>query len=147
MVSITLPKSTFQTLMFSENEFKPMLDYMSVIGVKVNIKGDQATVSGLTDLELLTVAKAVSLVEIGATLEQFPAWVELTDVTVAIPNTVDLDGTWSDYLIGWSYDGKSYARLPYDGDILKQAVDAGLTVKSQPEMSAISNLRSAELEL
>ena len=125
MKSSIKPKSVFQLLAFTDKEFKPFLDYLSYIGSEIDLTGDVASLTGITDYELFTVDKVVSLAALGGEIEGYPVWVEVDDLDTDAPDTVG-GGKWSEVQSKpRELNGKFYVRPSVTGSQIIQLLADG----------------------
>lgn len=125
--------------------------YATVVNVKRDIKGDEVRLGPMSDSKVLSVQAVLGVVQLGADVEGYPAWI-VVDPTTNVPAYIDTRDdqttpiTWNEWLDAnrtvTVIDGTSY--VPTDGagthllaSVLADLVGDGFAIKSQAEMQAL----------
>lgn len=133
------------------NPLWDLLNYADIAGINTVIDGDIATLGPMSDYSVLDLTTVLGVVQFGANVVGYPAWVQV-DPTTQVPAYLDERDdktdplTWNDWMSD-THSATVVADLSYvptdgtgshlKGDVLAQLVADGLTVKSLPEMQAL----------
>jgi len=130
------------------NPLWDLLNYADIAGVKTTVEGETASLGPMSDFSVMTVTTVLGVVQSGADVDGYPAWIEV-DPTTNVPDYIDTREdqseplTWNDWLDAnhtvTVIADKSY--VPTDGagshllgSKLYQLVAGGFTLKSQSAM-------------